>query len=345
MEAQDLEAIARELNVRAAEHAIGTLQDLRVELKQLPRHPGKDIFRTQTIWDRWAFHWGGRTELQFNIGLEDASGADEFRHGVAFSLETGRNLPTIDVLVPKMRLFNDYIRMNPDAFSEMRMWHYADGERSSNYMPGPIPFELVREGVFIFLGKKTPFRQVEHESVLEDFDALLPLYQYVESNGASEPVTSPSNSGFNFRSGCTIKLSSTTASQTRRQLDVSLRHNELQWALHDRLVSEHGAANVGTELGSGAGTSVDVVVRQPDGYWFYEIKTARSPRACIREAVGQLLEYAFWPGAQEARRLVVVGETVLDAAGSAYLQLLNQRFSLPIQYEQVGSSVSSKALG
>jgi len=58
-----------------------------------------------------------------------------------------------------------------------------------------------------------------------------------------------------------------------------------------------------------------------------------------------LLKYAFWPGAQEAKRLVVGGETALDAApGLAYLQLLNQRFSLPLQYEQVGSSVSSKGM-
>jgi len=41
MEAHDLEAKARELNVRAAGNAIGTLQDLRLELKQLPRHPGQ----------------------------------------------------------------------------------------------------------------------------------------------------------------------------------------------------------------------------------------------------------------------------------------------------------------
>lgn len=344
MEAQGLEVIARELNVRAAGHAIGSLQDLRKELKRLSRHPGQDIFRPQTIWDRWAFHWGGRTELQFNIGLEDASGTDEFRHGVAFSLETGRNLPSIDVLRPRMRLFNEYIRLNANAFSEMRMWHYADEKRSSNYMPGPIPHELVREGVFIFLGKIGPLSQVEYDSVLRDFDALLPLYQYVESNGASEPVTSPSDSGFTFRSGCTTKLSSTIAGQTRRLLDVSLRHNELQQVLHDRLVSEHGAANVGTELGSGVGTSVDVVVRRPDGYWFYEIKTAQSPRACIREAVGQLLEYSFWPGAQEAKRLVIVGETVLDDAGAVYLKTLQHRFSLPLEYEQVNGVVSDKGM-
>jgi hypothetical protein len=45
---------------------------------------------------------------------------------------------------------------------------------------------------------------------------------------------------------------------------------------------------------------MDVVVRLGIRYWFYEIKTALSARACIREALAQLLEYSYWP---EHRRL------------------------------------------
>ena len=70
-------------------------------------------------------------------------------------------------------------------------------------------------------------------------------------------------------------------------------------------------------------------------YWFYEIKTAQSPRACLREAVGQLLEYSFWPGGQHASRLTVVGETAIDNDGLEYLRRLKERFSLPIEYEQI----------
>ena len=134
---------------------------------------------------------------------------------------------------------------------------------------------------------------------------------------------------------CSPKASSATATQTQKQLDVSLRHNELQEALHRRLTSEYGRDNVGTENSSGVGTRVDVIVRLNGEYWFYEIKTAQSPRACLREAMGQLLEYAFGPGAQVASRLIVVGETALDKEGSEYLRCLKERFSLPIEYEQV----------
>lgn len=132
-----------------------------------------------------------------------------------------------------------------------------------------------------------------------------------------------------------MKASSAAASHVQRQLDIALRHNELQEALHRRLVLQYGENNVGTERPSGVGTRIDVVVRRENEYWFYEIKTAQSPRACLREAVGQLLEYAFWPGGQGATRLIVVGETAIDNDGLEYLRHLKERFFLPIEYEQI----------
>ncbi len=70
-------------------------------------------------------------------------------------------------------------------------------------------------------------------------------------------------------------------------------------------------------------------------YWFYEIKTALTPRACLREAIGQLLEYGFWPGAQEPARFIVVGESPIDGDAQEYLRRLRKRFSLPIEYEAI----------
>lgn len=93
------------------------------------------------------------------------------------------------------------------------------------------------------------------------------------------------------------KASSTVATQVQRQLDVALRHNEMQKALYHRLVSQYGDRNVSYENPSGVGTRVDAVVQRENEYWFYEIKTSQSLRACLREAIGQLLEYAFWPRA------------------------------------------------
>src|SRR5262249_48022102 len=151
-----------------------------------------------------------------------------------------------------------------------------------------------------------------------DFDRLLPLYRYVESRGATAPVPLP-KAGFSFKAGASKKVKRGKATLPEQELDLDLRHNVLQEALYQRLVMKHGKDNVRTEQPSGVGTLIDVVVKLKDEYWFYEIKTALTPRACLREAIGQLLEYGFWPGAQEPTRFIVVGEPAIDKDGQNYL--------------------------
>lgn len=332
----DITPIAQGLNARAQAHPIGQLQSIRAELKHFSRRPGTDIFSAQTIHPHWAFHHGGRSELQFNIGLETVAGYNELRHGVAFSFESSRTLPNIDVLIPKVRLFNNYMQMYPDHFGDMRMWHFREGQRSSDYPPGPIMPELVIQGPFVFLGKRQSVEHIDYEAVLSDFDRLLPLYRYVESGGHEESLEKSDQKGFSFQAGCTEKSATTTATLAERELNITLKHNLMQAALCRRLIAKHGKENVADEHPSGLGTKIDVVVRRgTDEYWYYEIKTALSPRACLREALGQVLEYAYWPGSREASQLIICGETPLDDDGAAYLRRLKERFRLPLEYEQI----------
>jgi hypothetical protein len=117
-------------------------------------------------------------------------------------------------------------------------------------------------------------------------------------------------------------------------VDKSLRHNIVQAALFDHLESIHGPNNTSGEQDPGIGTSVDVAVKDGESYTYYELKTGLSAQSCIREAIGQLIEYSFWPGAQRADRLVVVGEPAYDAEARAYIKKLRKDFSLPIEYRQ-----------
>src|SRR5690242_12827036 len=100
MSVPDIAKIAKELDRRAHAYAIGTLQQVRKNLKNFEKRPGSTIFSDQTVKDHYAFHHGGRTELQFNIGRDGTPEEAEFRHGVAFSFELSQALPSIDVLVP-----------------------------------------------------------------------------------------------------------------------------------------------------------------------------------------------------------------------------------------------------
>ena len=339
----DLSAIACELNLRAKTHPIGELQAIRKLLHGLSRQPGHDIFRldgeSKTVFPNWAFHYGGRSELQFNIGIENDSGVPQFRHGIAFSFETSRSLPTIDDLAAKVPLFNDFIQLYPDLYFDMRTWHYRKvgraSTRSPNAMPGAIAPELVKAGVFVFLGKQQSEELIDYEQVLNDLDRLLPLYRYVESGGVTQPVATPTQHAFLFRAGCTVKARSTSATHAQKILDVNLRHNHFQLALYRRLSSQFGADNVGTELASGVGTSVDLVVRHQMATGSTKLRPHTRLGLAFERHCLSFSSTRFGQASQEASRLVVVGEPAIDSDGEEYLSRLRSRFSLPIHYEQI----------
>jgi hypothetical protein len=339
-----LTAIVEEIEGKAEAREIGHLQEIRKELKSKTRLPYHRIFHPDTIKEKdgYAFHYGGRTELQFNIGFEPGN---MFRHGVAFSLEPSQTLPDITLLLPKVKRFNEFLTLYPQQFSDMAIWHWVKGDRKqSDHYPAPITPDLMKSGFFIFLGKMQPADAIDYDAILEDFDRLLILYRFVEGKDTFPITAKPTPGGFDFKPGCTIKLSKTKASLAERELDVFLRQNDIQLALHDYLASLYGPQNVGTERWSGSGR-VDVMVRQNSKFWFYEIKTAMSARGCIMEALAQLLEYSYWPGAVLAEKLIIVGEPALDLDSEKYLATLRERFSLPVEYQQFdctsGTLVSS----
>ena len=138
----------------------------------------------------YAFHKGGREELQFNVGLEDEGAY--FRYGVAFSLEPDRNLQDpVEVLEPKIKRFNQVIAQFPNLAS-LRLWHHF-GEHRSSLPVGPIPDDWIRPGSFVFLGERVrvPASGVGDEVIARAAQVLLmllPLYRSVEGEGNAAPV-------------------------------------------------------------------------------------------------------------------------------------------------------------
>ncbi len=121
-----------------------------------------------------------------------------------------------------------------------------------------------------------------------------------------------------------------------RQLSVERRHVEMQNVLYSQLVSEHGYDSVGVEQPAPGGGIVDAIAETADGLILFEIKTAATARGCVREALGQLLDYGCWPGAAALPvELCVVGEPELDASTGRYIDALNARFPVPLKYRRV----------
>ena len=331
-----LAEIAEEINSATDGYQMARFRHIRKRLKALSRTPPKRLFIEQTIQDDWAYHWGGRKELQYNIGLEDADGVMMLRHGVAYSLEPSHSLPNPMILLPSIKRFNDFMSEEAALFNDMRLWHFENHQRSPDSPAGPIVPEVVKLRNFIFLGKLQPVDGWDMSLVLRDFDRLLPLYEYAEGAIKALPTRQPQHAvDFSFIPGCPSLKSCTKADIVRKELDVSLRHNDIQMRLYKLFSSEHGAENVRVEHPAQQGRQIDVVVRDGEKFTFYEVKTAPTARSCIRQALPQLMEYSYWPGAREAARLVVIGEPKIGPEAVRYLKLLRRRFSIPLHYQQI----------
>lgn len=141
---------------------------------------------------------------------------------------------------------------------------------------------------------------------------------------------------FIFRPGHNAKTTGEiTVGTSKKERKAILLHNKIQNLLYEKLVHEYDKKNVGTEIPTGNGTSIDVVVKTNEFCWFYEIKTACSVKACIRQAIPQLLEYAYWHGKDDkADRLIIVSPKKITAQAKIYLDFLRKKFKLPLYYEQ-----------
>lgn len=331
---KSLHAIAKAINVAAVNYRMRDFQQIRQNIHGLSRPKTREIFAAQTTHDDWAFHSGGRKEIQFNIGFEGDDN-DRLRYGIAFSLEASQTLPDPMVLKPKVLKLNDYIRVNQSEVEDIRFWYYFQGNRSDTMPVAPIPEDLIRANTFLFWGKMAEREKVRPEEVLFLFDRFLPIYEFIEGKEALAKRPAELRKGFQFSPGCSDKAETTIQRSQAATKAISLRHNKLQKALHSILTQKYGQDNVGTENDTGRGSRVDLVVRNENSHVYYEIKTSPDIRECLREGIAQLIEYSYWPGGNEAEVLVVVSENPFTPDAGRYLALLRERFHLPIYYQHL----------
>lgn len=329
--------IAYQINLNLKGCEIEKFQYIRKALKNNKRIPSKDLFDKRTIKDdeKWAFNIGGRKEIQFNIGFEN----NDLRYGVAFSFQVSRSLLDISIFDKSIFLFNQFVINNPYYFDDFKMWHCNEKGRSKNYNVKKIDDKLYKEGTFIFIGKLIAKDSIDYSKIIETFDYLLTLYKYVENRTeyAIEDVIVYGNkveSYYEFISGHNFPSSFSSKNINENLIEINSRHVLIQNKLYNKLVNEYGNENVGTE-NQIFGKRIDLVVKIENEYVFYEIKTAQSAKECVREAIGQLLEYCFYKSKTNdgyASKLVIVGESTLDENTKKYLELLSKKIKKAVSY-------------
>jgi hypothetical protein len=319
----------------------GRFQQLRRSLH--PRIQAQSLFNTVSPpKDGYAFHWGGNSELQLNVGLED--GGNLVRVGVAFSIEPmAHNLDLLQVLGPKAGRFNAWVIREPSLLEGLDhcYWQPRNQEpRRQRFPAGPIPEEALQNNRFIFMGTLLAQGEATPVRVLDHLEFWHRLYERVESGALPVEATQTTTMGLLE----TVHREPNPLLMERRQhrppegpiLHGDL-HRRIEHALYGELRSEldDGTAVRANEFIPGCGTQVDMVAYAEGGPIFFEIKTADTLRACLREALGQILEYAHWAGTERCRRMVVVAQHPMDEKASAYLGLLQDRYQLPLDYRQV----------
>lgn len=325
--------LATIINENLTGYKMSNFQSLRVKMKGLEQPRTYKIFSKKTVSDEWAFHDGGRSEIQYNIGLDNS----RIRYGLAFSLEPSQTLPNPSILFHKVHQLNYLIDEKPELFDGLSLWSWYNGERT-NYPDMCIPQRVITNNSFIFLGKECSPDSVNVNEILQTFDQMLEIYVRIEGGIDENPLErNDSPLGFSFNPSEHRLPHEYSFDATERRVLVKVNHSKIQEKLVEELKTEFGDGNVSVEQKIGY-NEIDVVVKDGDDFIFYEVKVASSLKIAIREALGQLMEYSYYRATKLAKKLVIVSNYELDERNEMYLTYLQKEFNLPIEYKQVINS-------
>lgn len=156
-----------------------------------------------------------------------------------------------------------------------------------------------------------------------------------------EGTEGPTGKKFEFKPGHEDRDVDPVTKSGSPKSKANRMHNDIQNKLYAYLKNKLGTENVGTEVETGSGTTIDVVTQSGGKMTFYEIKTGSSVRASIRQALPQLLEYAYWPDERRAHELVIVSHLSITDESDRYIKCLRREFNLPLSYKQFDLKTNS----
>lgn len=112
----------------------------------------------------------------------------------------------------------------------------------------------------------------------------------------------------------------------------SRAHNKIQNKLIVELVEKHGSKSVGIE-----DDFIDVLVELDDRFILHEVKSSFSADRCIREALGQMLQYGHTLKKKSDKIIeyVVVGPSQVSHSEESYYAYVSSILNVPFYYKQV----------
>lgn len=117
-----------------------------------------------------------------------------------------------------------------------------------------------------------------------------------------------------------------------KEIEIKNLHKVISDNLVHLLRKKYGNNNVTPEHPTSYGMKrIDIVLKDKSKLIFYEIKTYSSLQTSIREAFGQIMEYAHWINANNANELIIVTQLHSKLTEAlTYIKHLRTIFSIPI---------------
>lgn len=110
-------------------------------------------------------------------------------------------------------------------------------------------------------------------------------------------------------------------------------HKKIQNAVAKLIKKDYVHPYVETGLSDAEGQRVDIkgIFKETGEWHYFEIKTD-SAKKSIREALGQILEYAHYPNMQRATKLFIVGPQQPDDKDTAYMEFIRKTYGIPVWF-------------
>lgn len=106
-------------------------------------------------------------------------------------------------------------------------------------------------------------------------------------------------------------------------------HNKIQQQFYDDLVQKHGKENVLMEK-----NYVDIKLIKQDSITYFEIKSYDSVKRCLREGLGQLIEYSWFVSSKSQNdiKLKIVGPSEPNQSEIEYINYLKSNLNFKFDY-------------
>ena len=115
------------------------------------------------------------------------------------------------------------------------------------------------------------------------------------------------------------------------EIIIDPRHKKIQNAIVEQLKDQYVHLYLESSQAHKLRVDIKGILKDTEEWHYFEIKTYSAKRS-IREALGQILEYAHYPTTTRAAKMFIVGPEKPDEKDRKYMELLRKKYGIPVWF-------------